>query len=222
MDNQPLLGHVLTTSSLLNPTQQVIIVGHFREKVINYIESSSFKNCVFAVQENQLGTGHAVMQSKEALQHFSGNVLILCGDVPLLSKKTLDRFIASHADNKSDVSVLSTFADEPFGYGRIIRDDDYFFIGIKEEKDASDEEKEICEINSGVYLVDKEMLFDALDKINSDNAQGEYYLTDIISILKSENRNVMAFPIADFEELQGVNTLEDLQRVELVYKSLKQ
>ncbi len=221
MCEKPLLGHVLDTSSLLNPKKQVIIVGHYKEKVIDYINQSDYKNCVFAVQEEQLGTGHAVAQAKSSLLEFEGDALILCGDVPLLTKATLEKFIEAHESNKSDVSVLSTNTENPFGYGRIIRDTDKNFIKITEEKDANELEKQVNEINSGVFLVDKALLFHALDSVTPNNAQGEYYLTDIISILKGENHKVMAFPVAEFEELRGVNTLDDLQKVELVYKTIK-
>lgn len=221
MCDKPLLGHVLDTSKQLNPLKQVIIVGHYKEKVIDYINKSDFSNCVFAVQSEQLGTGHAVAQAKDSLLDFEGNALILCGDVPLLTKDTLEKFLSAHEENKSDVSVLSTFAEKPYGYGRIIRDGNKNFTKITEEKDANDTEKQVKEINSGVFLVDKALLFHALDSVTPNNAQGEYYLTDIISILKSENHNVMAFPVAEFEELQGVNTVDDLKKVELVYKSTK-
>ncbi len=221
MCEKPLLGHVLDTSSMLNPEKQVIIVGHYKEKVIDYIDKSDYKNCEFAVQSEQLGTGHAVAQAKDSLKGFDGDALILCGDVPLLTKKTLDKFVAAHEENNSVVSVLSTHASNPFGYGRIIRDSEKNFIKITEEKDANDKEKQVTEINSGVFLVDKALLFHALDSVTPNNAQGEYYLTDIISILKGENHKVMAFPVAEFEELQGVNTIDDLKKVELVYKSIK-
>ncbi len=221
MCDKPLLGHVLDTSTQLNPEKQIIIVGHYKEKVIDYINESDYSNCGFAVQEEQLGTGHAVAQAKESLKDFTGDALILCGDVPLLTKDTLDKFVASHEENNSVVSVLSTYTDNPFGYGRIIRDKDKNFIKITEEKDASELEKQVTEINSGVFLVDKALLFHALDRVTPNNAQGEYYLTDIISILKGENHKVMAFPVAEFEELQGVNTIDDLKKVELVYKNTK-
>ncbi len=211
--NKPLIRYVLDQSDLLNPQKIVVVVGYQKQRVIEYIKSYR-SDIVFVEQNEQLGTGHAVDQTEKIFRNYFDDILILCGDVPNLRASSLNKFIKNHNDTSSDISVLSTIAKIPFGYGRIIRDDNGNFIKIVEEKDASDQERKVNEINSGVYLVKSTLLFDALKSISNNNAQGEYYLTDIIDILKSQNLKAMAFNVAEFDELQGVNSPEDLLRAE--------
>lgn len=218
LDGMPLIGHVLNEANKLFPEKIIIVVGHQKESVINYVNSLGLKNISFVEQKEQLGTGHAVNQAKPALDNYNEDILILAGDVPLLSSYTLIKFINFH-NEKSDVSVLSTNAPNPFGYGRIIRDEKANFLKIIEEKDATDDERKVTEINSGVFLLKSELLFKSLHEVSNKNAQGEYYLTDIIEILKKKGSNVHAFAGADFEELQGVNSPEDLKKVEEFYFS---
>ena len=177
----------------------MLIVGHKKEKLIDYVKNKysvldSFRSAAitidFAEQNEQLGTGHAVMQAEPLLKGFSGYTLILAGDVPLLQADTLRKFIKLSQNDSSDLSVLSTIAENPFAYGRILRDSNNKFIKIVEEKDADDSEKLIKEINSGIFYVKTDFLFSALKKIKSDNAQKEFYLTDIIEILSKENHIV--------------------------------
>ena len=160
------------------------------------------------------------MQTYSVLNNFDGVVLILSGDVPLLRVSTLNKFLDSHIKSKSDVSVLTTQIDNPTGYGRIIRNTDGDFIRIIEEKDATPEIKQIREINGGVYLVNSKLLYSALNSVENNNSQGEFYLTDIISILKSQNYNTSAFCLASFDELHGVNSIDDLQHAENLYSKL--
>jgi bifunctional UDP-N-acetylglucosamine pyrophosphorylase/glucosamine-1-phosphate N-acetyltransferase len=218
LKNKPLLAYVIDQVALIKPKQVVTIVGHFKEKVIDFVEHYTYDKKYslykFAHQAEQKGTGHAVLQSADYLKDFDGNVLILCGDVPLLKAHTLSVFINQHQVSKSDCSVLSVVTLAPTGYGRIIRDENKNFVSIVEEKDANDEQKLVQEINSGIYLVKASYLFEALDEVGNNNAQGEYYLTDIIKILKSKNKNVNAYTCGSFDELQGVNTLEDLNNLE--------
>lgn len=220
LKSKPLIGHVLHTALELSPEKIVLIIGHLKEAVIDYIKGMESKTIEYAVQERQLGTGHAVAQAEHALTNYEGNVLILCGDVPLLSQKTLRRFIEEHAQANSDLSVLSADAPDPKGYGRIVRNDNGDFIKITEEKDASDQEKKITEFNSGVFFVKSGLLFDALRQVSNDNAQGEYYLTDIVDIARNRGNSTHAFKLADFDELQGVNSPEDLKRAEKKYEEL--
>ena len=218
LDAKPLIYHVLKEAEKLNPAEIILIVGHQKQSVIDYV-STSFSDILYAEQNEQKGTGHAVMQTQDILRDFQGNVLILSGDVPLLSSVTLNKFIEFHYESGSDLSVLSTNAPNPYGYGRIIRDSNNKFLKIVEEKDATADEKEINEINSGVYFVKSSILFEALSSVSDNNAQGEYYLTDIIEILHNRGFKVEAFPGAVFEELQGVNSPDDLSMVsEYFYK----
>lgn len=214
---KPLLGHVLDACRDLNAEKIVLIVGHNREKIIDYIGRIDIEGITYAVQNEQLGTGHAVDMARQALSSTDSDVLILAGDVPLITADTLDAFVQKHKESDSDCSVLSTTAPDPTGYGRIVRDQNFAFQKIVEHKDADDSIRRIDEINSGMFCVRRKLLFDALERLNNDNAQGEYYLTDIVEILKSDNRKVSAFNIASFEELQGVNSPEDLNRVGKIY-----
>lgn len=229
LSGKPLIAYVLDQVKILNPNKVIVIAGHKKEKLIDYVNNQYLKDTDtnlkigFAVQAEQLGTGHAVMQAATVLSGFKGNVLILAGDVPLLKADSLLKFIELSNNDSSDLSVLSTSAKNPFAYGRILRDQSNKFVRIVEEKDATDLEKAITEINSGVFYVKSEPLFASLKQIKSDNAQKEYYLTDIIEIMNRENYNVNAYNCADFDELRGVNSPEDLRNVELVLNnSLKQ
>ncbi len=217
IDSKPIIFYVLSQVNLLNPQQTILVVGNHKEMVIDYIEKSEFKGIQFVTQSEQLGTGHAVDMARDLLLDFEGDVLILAGDVPLLQSESLNRFINLHNECSSDISVLSTTAPNPQGYGRIIRDKDNNFLKITEHKDADDEIRKIDEINSGIYIVNARMLFDSLKKIQNNNTQGEYYLTDIIEILKSEGKKVHAINTAPFEELQGINTSEELAKAEELY-----
>lgn len=219
MLGKPLLAHVMDEAQKIDPKEIVVITGHMREKVDTFLaEKYSFAKT--AIQEEQLGTGHAVDQAEAALKDFEGNVLILCGDVPLLRHSTLKNFINFHNENNADCSVLSADAPDPTGYGRIVRDSEGNFLKIVEHKDATEAEKEITEFNSGVYFVDAKLLFNSLKQVSNDNAQGEYYLTDIIEILAINGKSVQAYKGAKFEELLGVNSPEQLEECERYHKLL--
>lgn len=227
LDGKPFIEYVVELSFKLAPSQIIIIVGHHKEKVINFIQnrfgSSNHKTTklLFAEQLEQLGTGHAVQQAENLIDPHIAQVMILSGDVPLLSFETLSRFITLHNENHSDLSVLTSLANNPNGYGRIVRDPNGKFIKIVEEKDANDQEKQINEINSGIYIVDKKLLFQSLKFVKNQNAQKEYYLTDIIGILSNQNYNVNAFCIANFGEIQGVNSPQDLENLIKIKKGDK-
>lgn len=208
---KPLLQRVLERSFELKPRKIIVIVGNKREMVEDFLEKREYP-VETALQAEQLGTGHAVMQAEKSLSDFRGKVLILCGDVPNLRFESLEKFCDKAEELEADLSVMTTVAHNPAGYGRIVRDESGAFLRIVEEKDASDDEKRISEINSGVFLVDAKKLFSSLKKTNSENSQGEYYLTDIVEILKSEGARIAAFPIADYGEIQGVNTPADLEK----------
>lgn len=216
---KPLIRHVLNQVDLLDSEKTVVVIGYQKQKVIDYIKS--YRNDIlFVEQHEQLGTGHAVDQAENIFKNYDGNILILCGDVPNLRASSLNKFIDKHNSNFADASVLSTITSNPFGYGRIIRNKLGDFIKIVEEKDANPQEKRVNEINSGVYLVKSNLLFNSLKSISNNNAQGEYYLTDIIDILRNQNNKVMAFNVAEFDELQGVNSPKDLIRAEKYHNKI--
>ena len=213
---KPLIAYLIDQIVKLNPSECIFVVGHQKEKVEKFVSAyigNKFK-FNFAHQMQQLGTANAVGCSKEYLNNFVGNVLILCGDVPLLKVETLNNFIENHISEKADLSVLSMIAPNPKGYGRIIRNELNSFNTIIEEKDASDSQKLINEVNSGVYLVDSKILFEALSKVKNENAQKEYYLTDIVSIALNEGKKVIASSFGNFNQLRGINTHEELVAIE--------
>jgi bifunctional UDP-N-acetylglucosamine pyrophosphorylase/glucosamine-1-phosphate N-acetyltransferase len=198
-----LLGHVLHAVNHLNPTEIRIVVGSGREAVEAHIAQIAPKaRTVF--QEHRGGTGHAA-QLALAGTAPKGTVLVLAGDTPLLSGDSLAQFVAAHTEGKFAASVLTAEHPEPTGYGRIIRDDNDELLRIVEEKDATDDEKFIYEINSGVYAFDGEKLAASIGKLTNANAQGELYLTDVIGILKSSGESIAAIMIDDFSETLGVN-----------------
>jgi bifunctional UDP-N-acetylglucosamine pyrophosphorylase/glucosamine-1-phosphate N-acetyltransferase len=168
----------------------------------------------FAYQDEQLGTGHAIMQTQEHLKNFEGNVLILSGDVPLLKYETVTKFMDYHNSNNFKASLISAIFENPYGYGRIIRDKDGTFTDIIEEKDSSAEVRKIKEINSGIYIVDCKLLFEALKTIKTDNSQGEYYLTDIFDYFRDNGIKTGAIPVDNSIEITGVNTIEQLKELE--------
>lgn len=221
MNNKPLLEYVLETIESLNSTKTIVILGHEKEKVKLFLSQNNFSNIETVIQEPQLGTGHAVDQTKTELIESNSDVMILCGDVPLLTLDTLNSFLKYHNDNESSLTVLSAIAPNPTGYGRIIRNESGDFARIVEQKDASEEEKLVNEINSGTYLVKSDLLFSALKRVNNSNSQGEYYLTDIVEIIKNDGYKVMAYPTSNIDEIQGINSIEDLKLAEEKINSSK-
>jgi UDP-N-acetylglucosamine diphosphorylase/glucosamine-1-phosphate N-acetyltransferase len=214
----PLIEHVLRASRPLKPARTVVIVGHRREEVLDQLRDSGVE---FAVQEPQLGTGHAVQQAGPVLNGFRGSVIVLSGDVPMLRAKTLQKLLEAHQTAGAAATVLSTQAPNPTAYGRIIRDGEGRFLRIVEEREATAEEKTIHEINSGIYCFDSEELFSALRDVRADNSKGEYYLTDVIGLLRRQGLPVQAFDFADFNEVQGINTVVELASAERVMTSAR-
>lgn len=209
LDGQPLLGYVLKSTKTLSPEAVVVIVGHQRDTVSEYIVGTlPSARCV--TQEQQLGTGHAVQQTAPYLKDFVGDVLILSGDVPLLSESTLKALVKSHRSTGAVLTVLTTDLPDPTGYGRVVVGENEALKKIVEHKDANEEELLITEINSGIYLVRCADLFDSLERVENANAQDEYYLTDIAGILSEQGKKVCVFRTADWREVQGINTPADL------------
>lgn len=209
----PLLGYVLKTTQVLHAHPVAIIVGHQRQAVQEFAQQA-LPDAQCVVQEEQLGTGHAVAQTEPVLGNVEGDVLILSGDVPLLTAETLTAMISNHQEHHSALTVLSTRVPDATGYGRIIRSDDDLLERIVEHKDATDDERRISEINSGVYLVQANVLFNALRRVGRSNAQGEYYLTDIANILRTDGKTVRVYSTPHWHEVHGINTPADLEQAE--------
>lgn len=189
-----------------------LVVGHKAEMV-----KETVKDAVnYVLQEEQLGTGHAVKCAAEFIGN-EGLTMVLCGDTPLVTGKTLKKLVKVHMTEKNAVTVLTAVLDDPTGYGRIIKDNWGKFVKIVEQKDASLEEQRVDEINSGMYVFDSAVLSRVLSKLNNDNAQGEYYLTDTIEIIKSERLGEVATVIVeDADEIKGVNSVEQLMEAEQI------
>ena len=173
---KPMLQHVIDAASVAGCDEKVIIVGHEAELVEEMVGNQG----KIALQAEQLGTGHAVMQTAEALKGFTSTALILCGDTPLLEGEELKKFCEAHQASGAAATVLTAIMDDPFGYGRIVRDAKGNVQAIVEQKDATEEQKAIKEINTGIYCMECPLMFDVLATLTNDNAQGEYYLTDVL------------------------------------------
>lgn len=216
---KPMAEHVLALARRLGSVQNIVVVGHKKELVETALEAADVQ---FAVQEPQLGTGHAVMQTEPMLQNYSGDVLVLSGDVPLLSVKTMTAMYGHHRDSSAVATVLTTHFDNPEGYGRVVRDASGNVAKIVEHRDASETERQISEINAGIYFFQCVPLFENLKKIGNKNDQGEYYLPDVITAFLTAGLPVSAFTTHDSHEIAGVNTVEQLQAVDEVLSKRRQ
>ena len=209
----PLLGLPMLSYSIdlslngVKAEKTIVVVGHQADRIQEMFRDPRVD---FALQKEQLGTGHAVLQALPFLRSFVGTVLILCGDVPLVKVETLRSFIDSYKKNDSALSVLTAVVEEPFGYGRILRNPEGWLEKIVEEKDASEEERMIREINTGIFCVKARFLAEGLKEIGKENAQGEYYLTDLVEIAKKRGLRCSAHIVADSIEVMGINTRVDL------------
>ncbi|MGL4738000.1 MAG: bifunctional UDP-N-acetylglucosamine diphosphorylase/glucosamine-1-phosphate N-acetyltransferase GlmU [Cellulosilyticaceae bacterium] len=212
--NKPLVYYPIQAARYAGATEVCLIVGHKAEEV----KQSIGDQVIYALQSEQLGTGHAVMQAMDFIGD-DGEVLILYGDTPLITGETLEKMLAFHRRKKNAATVLSALVDEPTGYGRIVRDESKQFVKIVEQKDATDEEKRICEINGGMYVFEAGLLKFALSKITNNNNQKEYYLTDTIEILLHAGYNVDAIAITNADDILGVNSREQLALTSNIMKN---
>jgi UDP-N-acetylglucosamine pyrophosphorylase len=213
VNGKPLVEHVVDLSLRLEASRIVVIVGWQKDSVIQYLQQTG-KTVECVEQSPQLGTGHAVMQAEKTLLDFAGDLLVLSGDVPLLSYETTTALISFHRSGMHAATVLTAGFEDPTGYGRIIRDPAERVIGIVEEKDATEEQRRVKEINSGIYLFEKSRLFDALKHITPSNAQKEYYLTDVFGHFWRNKLSVGAVKAMDPNEIQGINTPEQLEQAQ--------
>lgn len=211
---RPLIDHVLGATEALSPNKAIVVIGHKGQQVRAHLADRDLE---FVVQDPLLGTGHALMQTEPVLQKSSGDVLVLSGDVPLLRASTLTRLLELHREKQNAATVLSCVAENPTGYGRIVRDRKGAFRAIVEEREAPNDIKRIKEVNSGIYAFGISRLFEYLRQVTPDNRKGEYYLTDVIAIMVGAGSLVEAHPIADFREVRGINTRRELREAELAY-----
>lgn len=196
-----MVEHVLGNVEKLMPEMVVTVVGFGAEDV----KAKLGERSAFALQAEQLGTGHAVLMTKEQLADKKGTTLVICGDTPLITAETLDALFAEHEKTGAKATILTAHAEVPFGYGRIIRGGNSQVEKIVEEKDASPEERLTQEINTGTFCFDNEALFGALAQVGNNNAQGEYYLPDVIGILQSQGEVISAYKMADLKDSIGIN-----------------
>lgn len=213
----PMVKKVVNILNIAGVTESIAVLGHKKEEVLSEFEGK----LDFVVQEQQLGTADAVMAASEKLECFNGTVIVLCGDTPLIKNSTLEELISFHENKNAAATVMSCEFKNPFGYGRIIKDINGNIEAIVEEKEASSEVKKIKEVNTGFYCFDSKKLFSALKKVDNNNEKGEYYLTDVIKILKNAGELVEAFKINDEDEVLGVNSLEQLSQASKILRNRK-
>ncbi|NIP39181.1 MAG: UDP-N-acetylglucosamine diphosphorylase/glucosamine-1-phosphate N-acetyltransferase [Candidatus Dadabacteria bacterium] len=203
----PIINYVLNAVYSLSPKDVFVVTGHRSELIQKELHGSPVK---FVYQKEQLGTGHAVLSSRDHFKNYKGDILILNGDFPLIKSKTLKSLLRQHTENKCSVSVLTGEVENPKGYGRIIRNSKGEVVGVVEEKDSSREQKKIREINSGAYFVDSKFLWDSLEKLSPANSQKELYLPQIIDIAYENKKKIGVKKLKDINEILGVNTRGEL------------
>jgi bifunctional UDP-N-acetylglucosamine pyrophosphorylase/glucosamine-1-phosphate N-acetyltransferase len=209
ISGRPMLLYIVNTIEKLSPDRIILIVGFKKEEVFEQLKDRAVE---YAEQKVLRGTGDAVMQAKNILNNYDGDVLILCGDVPFITESTLNSFIAKHRESGNCGTVLTAFLENPFSYGRIKRNGAGNVASIVEELNASEEEKAIKEINSGIYVIDNKSLFLALEKVLPDAIKKEYYLTDVIKILSSMGEKIGTYTTRSPQECMGINSIHDFEK----------
>ncbi|SIS62192.1 bifunctional UDP-N-acetylglucosamine diphosphorylase/glucosamine-1-phosphate N-acetyltransferase GlmU [Salimicrobium flavidum] len=207
---KPMVQHVTDQLNQLELSEIITVVGFGAETVQNQLGDSS----EYVIQKEQLGTGHAVLQAGEYLADKKGTTVVVCGDTPLLTSETLEALLSHHEEKGAKATVLTAHAEDPHGYGRVLRSGNGDVERVVEQKDASREEAEVREINTGTYCFDNELLFKALSNVSNDNAQGEYYLPDVMEILQKEGEPISAYQMDDLKEALGVNDRVALSKAE--------
>ena len=205
VDGRPMIDYVVDVARSIDPAKVIVVVGFKREIIVNHFASSDIE---FAVQEQQLGTGDAVAATLSLLGDQPADIVVLSGDVPLIRTETIQALLAKHRADTNVVTLLTCKLDDPASYGRILRDGEKV-TGIVEAKDATSEQLAINEINSGIYVFDSRFLMNSLPKISNDNAQGEYYLTDLVTLAAHNNLHLQASSVDDPMEIYGANTAEE-------------
>jgi bifunctional UDP-N-acetylglucosamine pyrophosphorylase / glucosamine-1-phosphate N-acetyltransferase len=210
----PLIAHVVRAAQALEPRSIITIVGHQAEEVERAVLAEAGELASFVIQEKQRGTGDAVESARRVLENSDSLVLVLSGDVPMIRVETLQKLIEQHNNTGAACSILSVRLENPTGYGRIIRDNNGRFRKIVEQRDATEDERQVREINSGIYCFEAKALFDALRKVEPKNDQGEYYLTDVAEIILGSGGTVSVYLISDPREVSGINTRAELAEFE--------
>jgi bifunctional UDP-N-acetylglucosamine pyrophosphorylase / glucosamine-1-phosphate N-acetyltransferase len=217
MAGRPMLAHVLGALEGLGVGRTLVVIGHQRERVRELFAQDDLE---WIVQAEQRGTGHAVMMAGPALAGFEGPLLVVCGDTPLLRTDTLHQLLEGHRKSGAAVTVLSMRLPDPTGYGRIVRGEGDRIASIVEHRDATPEQRKIDEVNSGIYVFDYAALAGVLGRLSSHNDQGEFYLTDTIALLLRDGKRTAVVCAADYRELCGINTPEQLAEAERIYRDL--
>lgn len=212
---KPMVRHLLATLERIDIEKTIVVVGHQAQRVMDCLASP---NIVFVRQGELLGTGHAVSMTEYELSDFSGDVIVLVGDIPLLRAETIRGLLSEHRRKDAAGTVLTADFPDPTGYGRVLRGEDGAILRIVEHKDATEEERKVAEINTGTFVFKKIPLFEALRKIKNDNRQGEYYLTDVMKVLVDSGMPTAGYRVADYRETLGINSAEELKFVEAVLK----
>lgn len=212
----PMISKIITVLEEIGSTENILILGYKKEEVLKVVG----ENSSYVLQNEQLGTGHAVIQAKDKLKDYDGDVMVVCGDTPLLKPETLKKLYNFHKDSGAVTTILTSIYENPFGYGRIVKENG-LVKAIVEEKEANDEVKKIKEVNAGVYCFNSKELFKALNKINNNNEKGEYYLTDVIGIQVNENKKVRSFILEDSMEILGVNSKVELAQAGNILRDRK-
>lgn len=212
---RPMIHHVLLAVQEATIDRCAVIVGHQRQAVLDALDGFPIAP---VIQEEQLGTGHAVLCA-ETVCGQADEVMILCGDTPLIQAATLQAMIAAHREQRATLTLMTTLLDQPFGYGRILSNSRGQLVGIVEEKDASAEQRAIREINAGIYLVERPFLFEALRQVGTDNSQGEVYLTDIVAIANRQGRSVHRFVHPQAIDVLGVNSRIELAQAQAILQN---
>jgi UDP-N-acetylglucosamine diphosphorylase/glucosamine-1-phosphate N-acetyltransferase len=210
VNNKPMIQYVVELATTLQAHRTLVIVGWQKDSVIEHF--LKIQNIVeFVEQKEQLGTGHALQQTEEALKEFDGDLLVLSGDVPLLTEKTVKALVGYHRTSGAVATILTADLNDPSGYGRIVHNEDGSVKRIVEHKDATPKELSIREINSGIYVFDKQKVFECLKNLTPNNAQGEYYLTDVFEFFCKNKWRVSAVKAIDAIEVMGINTQAQLE-----------
>ena len=203
LGGKPMVEYVVNAARAAGAERTLLVIGHRWEQAKEALKHLPVE---FVLQKEQLGTGHAVLQTEKLLCDFEGDVLVLCGDVPLLRPDTLTGFVGEHRKRKASATVLTAIPGDPTGYGRVVRDERGLVQEIVEEKDADADQRRIREINTGTFCFDRSSLFSALGMLSNDNEQGEYYLTDTLKLLRERKLPVWGVVVPDPRETLGINS----------------
>ena len=217
--DQPMITYVVEAARKVAGADVIVVIGHQAQKVQDCL--SGFDELIFAHQDEQRGTAHAVLCALPHIPDHCKEVVILCGDVPLIQSETIIGLVEDHLGNTRDISLLAVELDDPYGYGRVVLDEDLGVTGIIEEADATEEQKAINLINTGIYCIQKQFLLEALPKIRTDNAQGELYLTDVMGIGYRDKKKIGVLTGTDCQQILGINTCQDQELVNDIMKKRK-